>query len=677
MKTKKCLALVAVVMAVMMTVDVAAQDGNFYVGVENLTDISTEGMEIGEAQEYWTGDNACDDELQSDLTVSGDDYSDGAIAEAIYSNSGALSAAKMSKTTIANYLSGIYNKSFNLLAVAPNTSAPYSAGAVSPEHLQYGLASVNLMRKIAGLPIVSLDDTYNTYAQHGSVLLGAWGQQYGYLSLNHTPSCAPGMDSSFYDLGYRGTSQGNIACGYPASYYNIPLFTVGYMQDEDPGNASRVGHRRWILNPKMGKTGLGYAINSLNHAYSALYAFDSSAPLPDYDFIAWPSSGNFPNNLMSAKEPWSITLNPTKFKTSSAYLNTSSISLTVQAPNGVSKTFSPSEESDACLNNYGSSYFTINYGGYGVSNCIIFRPGTDLFGSRALNGTYTVTVNGLRDSVGAPVSLYYTVDFFNPDEYRTGDADISSINNKMDEAALEGFVNRLYSKCLNRHADSEGMIYWKDELRSGKQSGAGVAAGFFFSTEYLNKNTSDDEFIENLYEVMLGRYSDPDGKADWSNRLKNGVSREAVYCGFAMSKEFGDICSSYGINRGDFKLTQPRDVNQGVTMFVARLYTKALGRHYELEGLNTWCQRINSGEWSIDLVSTNGFFGSVEFRSHNYSNSEYIKILYRTFLDREYDPVGYEYWMNRMANGATREDVLLGFSHSEEFGKIKKLYGVE
>ena len=60
------------------------------------------------------------------------------------------------------------------------------------------------------------------------------------------------------------------------------------------------------------------------------------------------------------------------------------------------------------------------------------------------------------------------------------------------------------------------------------------------------------------------------------------------------------------------------------------------------------------------------------------SNSDYVKVLYRTFFDREYDQSGYENWMNNLENHTMdRNQVLLGFANSDEFAKLKKQYGIE
>lgn len=245
-----------------------------------------------------------------------------------------------------------------------------------------------------------------------------------------------------------------------------------------------------------------------------------------------------------------------------------------------------------------------------------------------------------------------------------------------DKEQVQAFVRRLYEKALGREAEAAGLADWTNRLCTGVSDGANAAKGFFFSDEFKNKNCSDSEYVELLYNVMMDRASDAGGKADWMNRLANGVSREGVYKGFAESAEFSHICDSYGITRGTAAVSEGRDRNTGLTTFVARLYTKALGRNYEVAGLNDWCNRVCDGTWSINDVSTTGFFNSQEFLNKNTTDDEYVKILYRTFFDREYDQAGYSDWMSRLKSGTSRNDVLMGFCNSQEFANLKAGYGL-
>lgn len=241
---------------------------------------------------------------------------------------------------------------------------------------------------------------------------------------------------------------------------------------------------------------------------------------------------------------------------------------------------------------------------------------------------------------------------------------------------VRAFVRRLYSFVLNREPDAGGLNDWVEQLMSKRNTGNGVAVGFFFSPELEMRNVSDSEFVELLYKVMMNRDSDPSGKAYWMNMLNNGVSRRGVFNGFAGSAEFENICNSYGIDRGTPTAEESRDKNYGATLFVARLYTQALGRPYDVNGLNDWCERIVSGAWSVTDVSTTGFFESPEFRNKNLNNEEYVKVLYRTFLGREYDAQGLAYWVDKLNSGMDRTQVLKGFSNSQEFANIMREYGL-
>ena len=71
-----------------------------------------------------------------------------------------------------------------------------------------------------------------------------------------------------------------------------------------------------------------------------------------------------------------------------------------------------------------------------------------------------------------------------------------------------------------------------------------------------------------------------------------------------------------------------------------------------------------------------GFIFSDEFIALELDDSAYLDTLYRSLMDREVDPVGKEYWMERLANGASREEVFKDFAGSEEFIGLCYKYGV-
>ncbi len=239
-----------------------------------------------------------------------------------------------------------------------------------------------------------------------------------------------------------------------------------------------------------------------------------------------------------------------------------------------------------------------------------------------------------------------------------------------------GFVTRLYTTLLKRDPDLNGHASWVKVLENHQDTGAGVAWGFVFSTELKNKNLSNTEFVTRLYRTFLDREADAAGLASWVKQLDNGISREMIFKGFAESQEFTAICRSYGIDRGSVNLTEPRDQNAGVTMFVFRCYQKALGRNADTSGLNNWAEVLLSRRESPKQVA-HGFIFSPEMNSKNLSNEEFIKVLYRVFMDREADAAGLQSWIRVLEQeGKDREHVFNGFADSPEFQKIVASYGL-
>ncbi|MCM1081984.1 MAG: cellulase family glycosylhydrolase [Clostridium sp.] len=248
----------------------------------------------------------------------------------------------------------------------------------------------------------------------------------------------------------------------------------------------------------------------------------------------------------------------------------------------------------------------------------------------------------------------------------------------IDETArknIEAFVTRLYDKCLDREPDETGMKTWPDMLMSKNATGAYVAKGFVYSDEYVGKNVSDEEYLNMLYRVFLDREADAEGRNTWLGLMEQGLSRDYVFRGFVESPEYTSICQSYGIERGTVTLTQPRDKNPNMTKFVNRLYAYVLERNGEADGLNDWCQALQNKLYTP--VQVGDFFVlSPEFQAKNLNDEEYIKVLYRAYLGREYDEEGLNTWMNQLASGKSREEVLRGFTNSVEFRGIINSFGL-
>ena len=109
------------------------------------------------------------------------------------------------------------------------------------------------------------------------------------------------------------------------------------------------------------------------------------------------------------------------------------------------------------------------------------------------------------------------------------------------EATL-AFVERMYTKAMNRESDPEGKAFWADKLANYNCTGEQIALEFFTSKEMKEYNLSDEEYVIRLYNTFMDREPDADGLAFWKNELANGADRAEVVKGFAKSAEFNQKC---------------------------------------------------------------------------------------------------------------------------------------
>lgn len=149
---------------------------------------------------------------------------------------------------------------------------------------------------------------------------------------------------------------------------------------------------------------------------------------------------------------------------------------------------------------------------------------------------------------------YVLAGFVNSPEYeeicntygiKRGNIELTSILDQYPN--ITKFIYRMYTKCMSRTPDEDGLNYWVQGLVDGQFTGKSVAGFFVNSSEFENKNLLNEEYVEVMYEVFFGRTSDEDGKTYWLGELAKGTSRKAVFDGFVNSQEYKGICSGYGI----------------------------------------------------------------------------------------------------------------------------------
>lgn len=333
-------------------------------------------------------------------------------------------------------------------SAAPRVTAPYAAGALKPEFAQDGLNTLNFARYLAGLPYdVTLNFTHMINAQHGAVLLAAG-------EFSHTPPKPAGMDQSFYNTALSSTSTSNIGSGYR----DLASAQRGFLADSSNAtNLRALGHRRWLLNPAMQTTGMGFVNDR-----STTYVFDRSrTDTLDYGATTWPSAGCFPVEFFDSATPWSITLNPARYSWDS-----SGFKVTMRRiSDNVTWTFT---EKHTDTNGH---YFSTNFAGYGVGNVFVFRPDPKAI-SYQPGDEFEITLSGgvYWKGTKVPASVIYRTQFMSLETAApSGPVDI--------EHDAGGVVFDRWVTGRSAAYSGGGYVYsrWKDVWLEGSFTGTNVS----------------------------------------------------------------------------------------------------------------------------------------------------------------------------------------------------------
>lgn len=288
----------------------------------------------------------------------------------------------------------------NRFSTNPYFDHPYTSGYLYDKNQDYAISSLNYIRYIAGLDYnVERNTEYVQFAQDSAFILAVLdgdleqkeqGEEEEKASessrLTHTPVrptvWADPSYNSLYTSAYTGAGKSNIAAynqhsgtdeeGNPIPTGNTRNLTnflfYQWMAEFDKNdleestvNLTTVGHRRFILNPVMGYTGFGVAVNPDSYwTYSAMYAKDASnTSAANTTGVMWPAQ-NMPVDLFDSSYPWS-------FSTGSSI--SSSVIVTLTRLNDDEEwIFGPM---DTDLN---GKYLNVDNGNYGQPGCVIFRP---------------------------------------------------------------------------------------------------------------------------------------------------------------------------------------------------------------------------------------------------------------------------------------------------------------
>jgi len=314
----------------------------------------------------------------------------------------------------------------------------FFAGSLTEEARGHALACLNFIRTIAGLEPVTEDPLYSLRAQNGAMLLAAND------FLDHNAPRPEGMNADQYESAHMGTSLGNIA---KFNWMKPDILVDGvtyFARDDGEANLVDLGHRRWLLNPHMEKTGFGLANSASGMSYVTMYAVDMGNEGAQWEYVAWPCEGAFPVEMMRASLPWSISLND------ECYVPDRICVYIKEESSGTEFFFKPNQENE-------DGFCTLSTEACGAGNCLIFRPDIEKKGIAEYlqNQIWSVRITGLTGPDGNEKEISYRCEMvsLNPQ-------DVANIELSQLEARLKpGESLQLTADVIPAYADDLSVIW--------------------------------------------------------------------------------------------------------------------------------------------------------------------------------------------------------------------------
>ncbi len=325
-----------------------------------------------------------------------------------YARSGRRGVKKATWRELCEKFDMLLDEPETLFSTSPSAASKgYHIGVLTNETVNYYQNAINYYRTAATVGPITLTKQLNENAAWGALIQAIRN------GLSHNPPQPSFMKDEDYAKAYYASSNSNLAINYPPD----PLGILSCMMDDsDSANAHDLGHRRWLLAPQTLKMGVGLAYSESGYLAGDIRVMGDGVDVvyyDDYDFVAWPASGN---NLIETCTPdviWSVSVNDGsngKYQTP----RYSEVKVKVQSLETGTEWLLSKDASQET-----TGWFNVSSSMYGYMSAIVFQPNS----ATCFHGDYVVTVSGLHLKDGSSATIKYKVTFKFRDEDKGEDTE--------------------------------------------------------------------------------------------------------------------------------------------------------------------------------------------------------------------------------------------------------------
>jgi Domain of unknown function (DUF4214) len=326
----------------------------------------------------------------------------------------------------------------------------------------------------------------------------------------------------------------------------------------------------------------------------------------------------------------------------------------------------------------GNAIYNLDFGGTSGAGPIVTSAILSLQGIQKANTNRVFNSFQLRwlmknfgtPSASAAQNVGWQPDMKKTIDWMLADSDGDGYRNGDELSRQTTLIDNFFAKIFGRPASWADKFLWQSEVERMRLYGAdprevyrAISKIFFNSQEYLNRNRTNNQFIEDLYQAYFQRASDPGGLALWLGQLTLGYPRDTIIQGSMYSAEFDLFMNQHltpNYHRADIAL-------------ILDVYRAAFHRLPDDTGLPGWLAPIRSNCQNPAQQAANarnfmrGVFNSQEYSNLGRSNEQFLGDMYDAVLRRYPEIAGWNGWLAIINSGASRSSIIDGIVNSDEF----------
>ena len=305
-------------------------------------------------------------------------------------------------------------------------------------------------------------------------------------------------------------------------------------------------------------------------------------------------------------------------------------------------------------------------------------PGLEHWLTKLANGTTRATVfNGFCTSpeFNTLCSGYgFAAGAINPAAYNIVGFEDGKEIAKVGETVATNVITELYNVILGRTPDEAGLNGNKAALMNGNVTHAQIAAGLFASPEGMGRALTDEQFINALYQALLGRTPNAAEVVSNKGALGSGTARAALFASFCNSQEYKNRCSAKGfswstIDPAKYPMDLPKPTivvtEANAAAFVKTCYKQALNRTPGEGEAAGWVNEMVYGKQTAGQIAAS-ILSVTECKDRGLSDVEFVKVVYQILLGRAASEEDANTWAGAVTAGATRSQVYFEILKSQE-----------